>query len=142
MKNILEKLSAELELKEVHFLGEILDEVITGKWIYISDAFILPGRLGLSVVHSFCFGTPVISQMKDKNFHGEGIGYMKNGINGFLTRDGNLNELAGKMNKIITDPGLSGRLRHNAFETAKNECSITGMVQGFSDAINFVRKLK
>ncbi|MEP7146071.1 MAG: glycosyltransferase family 4 protein [bacterium] len=141
MKNILQKLSSELKLKNICFHGEILDEEITGKWIYISHAFVMPGRLGLSVVHSFCFGTPVISQNKTKYFHGEGIGYMKDGINGFLTENGNINELADKMNEIISDPELSGRLRHNAFMTAKNECSIESMVNGFSDTINFVRKI-
>ena len=139
MKSTLQKLAVELKIKNVHFLGEILDEEITGKWIYISDAFIMPGRLGLSVVHSFCYGTPVISQKKDMFFHCEGIGYMKDGVNGFLTEDGNITELTDKMNAIISDPELSGRLRNNALETARNDCSIDRMVDGFKKAIEYVR---
>ena len=89
----LKKLTKELGSNNIIFTGEILDEEQTGKWIYISDAFIMPGRLGLSVVHSFCFGTPVISQKKEKYFHGEGVGYIKDGVNGFLIEDGNVNAI-------------------------------------------------
>lgn len=134
----LKNLSAELGLKKTDFKGEILDEEITGKWIYISDAFVMPGRLGLSVVHSFCFGTPVISMNKESDFHSEGIGYLKDGENGFLTEDGNINELAQRMTEIIMNPDLSGRLRENVFETVKNCASSENMFGGFQKAIEYV----
>jgi glycosyltransferase involved in cell wall biosynthesis len=137
-RNNLTNLSQELGLKNIHFTGEILDEEQTGKWIYISDAFIMPGRLGLSVVHTFCFGTPVISQRKEKYFHGEGIGYVKDGENGFLVEDGNVSELAEKMLLIISDNELSERLRTNAFYTSRNECSVENMIEGFEHAIEYV----
>lgn len=139
-KDKLLDLSKKLNLKNIYFTGEILDEVQTGKWIYISDAFVMPGRLGLSVVHTFCFGTPVISQKKEKHFHGEGIGYVKDGVNGFLVEDGNISELAKKMKLIISDNELSGRLRLNAFNTSLNECSVENMINGFERAIEFVSK--
>jgi len=132
-------LSKELYLKNIYFTGEILNEEQTGKWIYISDAFVMPGRLGLSVVHAFCFGTPVISQNKDKHFHGEGIGYIKDGENGFLAEDGNIQDLAKKMNLIISDRELSGRLRSNAFNTSQNECSADNMISGFERAVEYVK---
>ena len=137
--NKLLNLSKELYLKNIYFTGEILNEEQTGKWIYISDAFVMPGRLGLSVVHAFCFGTPVISQNKNKHFHGEGIGYIKDGENGFLAEDGNIQDLAKKMNLIISDRELSGRLRSNAFNTSQNECSADSMISGFERAVEYVK---
>ncbi|MBK8551335.1 MAG: glycosyltransferase family 4 protein [Ignavibacteria bacterium] len=139
-KNNLFKLSGELKIRKIHFTGEILDEEQTGKWIYISDAFVMPGRLGLSVVHSFCFGTPVISQRKEGHFHGEGIGYIIDGENGFLSADSNEKDMAFKMKEIISDAELSKRLRENAFAAAKNVCSIENMLNGFEQAIEFVSK--
>lgn len=138
-KSKLENLSRKLNLKNIFFTGEITDEELTGKWIFISDAFVMPGRLGLSVVHTFCFGTPVISQKKEKHFHGEGIGYIKDGVNGFLTEDGNISELAERMKRIISDPDLSDRLRRNAFHSSQNECSVENMINGFEKAIKSVR---
>lgn len=139
-ENELKNLSKELGLKNVDFKGEIIDEEITGKWIYISDVFVMPGRLGLSVVHSFCFGTPVISQDKGKYFHGEGIGYIKNGVNGLLSERENVKSLSDAMFRIISNPGFSEMLKQNAFETARTECSVEKMLSGFEKAIEYVNK--
>ncbi len=132
----LETLASELQIRSVFFEGEVLDDEITGKWIYASDAFVMPGRLGLSVVHSFCFGVPVISQNKAGYFHGEGVGYVRDGINGFLTKDNDLNDLAEKM-ILATKCELAAELGRNAFKTAKEECSIEMMLEGFSKAIEY-----
>lgn len=139
-KSTLENLSRELKLKNIFFTGEITDDELTGKWIFISDAFVMPGRLGLSVVHTFCFGTPVISQKKEKHFHGEGIGYVKDGVNGFLAEDENISELAERMKRIISDPELSDRLRTNAFYSSQNECSAENMINGINSAVEYVSK--
>lgn len=138
----LRKLSEDLNTRNVKFLGEILDEETVGKWIYVSDAFVMPGRLGLSVVHSFCFATPVISQKKETYYHGEGVGYIKDGFNGFLVEDGNTDKMAGIMNEIISVPGLSSKLKQNAFDTAINDCSLEKMLGGFNKAISHVLNKK
>lgn len=134
----LKKTVSDLQIRNVNFLGEITDEELSGKWIYASEAFVMPGRLGLSVVHSFCFGTPVISQNKKSHFHGEGIGYIKEGENGFLTEDGNTSALAGKMLWFTQNHDGSQEMRTNAFKTANTECSIENMISGFTKAIDYV----
>ncbi|MFZ1320681.1 MAG: glycosyltransferase family 4 protein [Ignavibacteria bacterium] len=142
----LKKLSSSLSLKNIYFLNEILDDAVTGKWIYSSDAFVMPGRLGLSVVHSFSFGTPIISQNKEGHFHGEGIGYIKDGINGFLVKDQDINALAEKMEYIISNnkndnnESISNKFRANAFSTAVNDASIEKMMSGFEEAVGFCLK--
>ena len=135
----LEELAHQTEGRIV-FAGEIIDEETVGKWIYISDAFVMPGRLGLSVVHSFCFGAPVISQKKDVFYHGEGIGYIKDGFNGLLAIDGDTTDLAKKMKLIAEDSQLSDRMRKNAMDIIVNECSVDKMISGFEEAIDFVLK--
>jgi glycosyltransferase involved in cell wall biosynthesis len=136
-RSSLEQLVKKHNVKNICFTGEILDEEQTGKWIYISDAFIMPGRLGLSVVHSFCFGTPVISQKKEKYFHGEGVGYIKEGVNGFLVEDGNIKALSDKMSEIISNADKAKELKKNAYLTARNDCSIEKMIEGFEKAIEY-----
>lgn len=138
----LQKLADELKLEKVKFTGEIIDAEITGMWIYVSDAFVMPGRLGLSVIHSFSFGIPVISMKKEKHFHSEGIGYIENGVNGFLVSDGSVDELADKMNLIISNPELSSRLKKNALRTAGDDGSIDKMLNGFENAIDYASRKK
>ena len=138
----LDALVNTLDLKSVNFLGEILDDEAVGKWIYVSDAFIMPGRLGLSVVHSFCFGTPVISQQKEYYYHGEGVGYIENGANGFLVKDGEIGELSHKMESILENETLRNQLKKGAFDTVINRCSINKMLEGFERAIKHISDKK
>ncbi len=131
----LRALVSDLCPDRVSFTGEIVESHEVGKWIYVSDAFVMPGRLGLSVIHSFCFGTPIISQRKNHYFHGEGVGYVKDGINGFLVEDGDVDKFSEKMKMIIADEALSASLRSHALETVLKEASIDRMIGGFRSAI-------
>lgn len=124
--------------RKIVFTGEETRDEVTGKWLYVSDAMVMPGRLGLSVVHSFCFGTPVISQNKSGYFHGEGVGYIKDGINGYLATDGDAQDLAGKMKLTV---GSGEKMRQEAFGTASGEASIQSMCRGFEDAVKYVLSL-
>ncbi len=126
----------------VIFAGEITDDREVGKWLYISNALVMPGRLGLSVVHSFCFGTPVISQKKDSFFHGEGIGYLKDGVNGMLAEDGDAEDLERKMEVLITLPEMNDEMRRNALITVANECSVEKFLEGFESAVNYAMRQK
>ena len=134
-RNKLESLASELNIRNLAFLGEILDDEITGKWLYISDVFIMPGRLGNSVVHSFCYGTPVISTDKGDYFHCEGISFIKEGVNGYLAKDGDIKSITEKMTKIISDETQIAKMRIDSFNTAKEDCSIEKMVDGFREAL-------
>ena len=135
----LQRLAGSISEKIV-FKGEIFDDEQTGKWLYVSNALVMPGRLGLSVVHSFCFDTPVISQEKDSYFHGEGIGYLKNGFNGFLTKDGDEKDLAGKMRMLCDDHALLEQMRKNTTDTLLKECSVDKMIDGFQQAVDYVSR--
>jgi len=136
----LRKLAEELNLINCFFLGEILDQVEVGKWIYISDAFVMPGRLGNSVVHSFCFGVPIISQKKDYFYHGEGIGYIKNNENAFLAKDNDELDFAEKMKILMENPLIAEEMKEVAIKTVEDDCSLEKMIEGFENAINYVTK--
>jgi len=140
--NVLKKYVNENGLDNVYFLGEILDQYDVSKWIYISDAFILPGRLGNSVVQSFCLGVPIVSQEKEGHFHGEGIGYIKNNINSLLCSEGDVVDLKNKMEFIILNPEYSTELGKKAYKTVTVEASTERFIEGFEEAINYVSASK
>lgn len=129
------RLAAETNDK-ITFKGEITDDEAAGKWIFASDALVMPGRLGLSVAHAFSFGTPVISQKKDGFFHGEGIGYIRDGINGLLAEDGDVEGLADRMRVIAEDKDLHDNLSKGALETLREECSVQRMMDGFENSVS------
>ncbi len=80
-----------------YFHGPVYDDLETGKFLYASDLMVLPGALGLSIVHSFCFECPVVSFRQGKNgpYHGPEIDYVINGKTGYLADNGDLDDLAG-----------------------------------------------
>lgn len=138
LRKNLEVLCEQLSLKDVFFTGSILDDEAIGELLYISDVMVMPGRLGLSVIHSYCFDTPVISQNKDHAFHGEGVFYLKNGQTGFLVEDGNQNELTSRIMIVLEDDRLKVFFRKNIRTVLEKECGIEKFIEGFGNAINFV----
>ena len=48
-------------LDNVFFYGAVYDDMLIGKYLFISDLVLNPGYLGLSIIHAFSFGTPVFS---------------------------------------------------------------------------------
>lgn len=130
----LEEIARSEGLQRVRFMGEISDPQEVGRLLYLSEAMLMPGRLGLSVVHAFCFGTPVLSQDKGELFHGEGIGYMEPGRNGILARDGDRDEITQSIVTLARDPSLRAALSEGALRTLRERASIERMVDGLEAA--------
>lgn len=92
LKNIVKK----LKLDNVCFYGSCYDETMLSKLIGGADILVSPGNVGLSVVHAFSFGTPVIShdnlitQMPE-------VEIIEVGVNGELFKEGDVNDLKEKI---------------------------------------------
>lgn len=127
----------DLKINNVIFKGEIIDPELVGKYLYVSEALVMPGRLGNAVVHSFCFGTPVISFNKSYFYHGEGIGYLHDNKNGLLANDNDIESLSEKMIYILNNAGERLKMSQEAILTVENECSIDKMAEGIINAIKF-----
>lgn len=48
-------------VSNVWFYGPSYDDAILGKLIYNADLCVAPGNIGLTAIHSLCFGTPAIT---------------------------------------------------------------------------------
>ncbi|MBP7608579.1 MAG: glycosyltransferase family 4 protein [Steroidobacteraceae bacterium] len=137
LRNTLEEMARALGIC-VRFVGEVTEPADVGAWLSASNALVMPGRLGLSVIHAFCFGVPVISQHKEGNFHGEGIGYLRDGENGRLVADGDIMGLSAAILELGRNTEIGAALSNGARRTAEQEGSLATMVQGFCNAIEYV----
>ncbi|HJZ39115.1 MAG TPA: glycosyltransferase [Bacteroidales bacterium] len=45
----------------VHMTGSIYDDTLSGKYLFVSDVMLMPGCLGLSVIHALSYHCPVVS---------------------------------------------------------------------------------
>ncbi len=139
-RSSLEELARVLELRTVRFAGEITDAEAVGRMLVVSRAVVVPGRLGLTVVHAFCFGVPVISQAKPSHFHGEGIGYVRDGENGILVPDGDISALARAILLLAENDDVHSKMSNAARQTVEEEASIDLMVSGLVDAVELASR--
>ena len=125
---------------DVHFLGPIIDERKVSAYMFASDIMVVPGRLGLIVIHSYCFDLPVISQENIGTSQGEGISFLKHGETGYLVQDGNLNEMTQCILQLLHSEQLQLTFKENIRKTLQEECGFEKMMSGFEDVITFVNK--
>jgi len=129
----------------VRFWGNISDDIFLGKLLFSSDIMIIPGDIGLSVAHSFCFDCPVVTQKQGKEgpFHGPEIEYLINGVTGFLVEYGNNGKMANTIsNYLLSSNDVKDRFKDNIRKMIENKCSIDSMIDGFKKAIDYCQKAK
>lgn len=100
-----------------------------------SDVFCMPGPVGLSIVDSFYCGLPIVTEAGDESPESM---YLKNGINGFIVPEGDVKELAEKLQMMMEDDKLRERFSQAAITEISTNGHIDRMCEGFSSALQFV----
>lgn len=105
-----EKLGAQAEWLDVrvHFPGAIYDERTLGTMFHAADLTVMPGAIGLLVMHSLVFGTPVVSH---DNFDRQGPEYeaIVEGVTGGFFKEDSVESLADAIAKWISDDTVKAR---------------------------------
>ena len=100
-----------------------------------SEVFCLPGSIGLSIVDAFFCGLPAVTE---DGWHGPEIMYLKDGVNGFIVPQGDIVQLAEKLDALLKDHALRQRFS----QAARTEIATTGhidrMCEGFRSALEYV----
>tara|TARA_X000000368_G_C23005294_1_gene700887 strand:- start:328 stop:1428 length:1101 start_codon:yes stop_codon:yes gene_type:complete len=101
--------------------GPCYDEIKLGELIYNSSLCVIPGDIGLSIMHSFVYGTPVIT---NNNFssHGPEFEAIIRGKTGDFFVENSLQDLC---NKILNWIFISGKekfkIRQNCFKIIEDK---------------------
>ncbi len=122
--------------QHVRWLGAIYDEQALAPWFLSSKALIHPGAIGLSLLHAFGYGLPVITHDNIENQMPE-IAALKQGENGLLFAAGDVGSLAKTIDYLLDDKTISDRLADGAYQTAKNEFNTEIMAEQFYQVTNF-----
>ena len=139
--NLIEKVKL-LGLDNFHFVGEVYDDEVSGKYLYCSDLMIMPGYLGLSVNHSLCFDCPVVSFEQGPNgpFHSPEVEYIINNKTGYLAKNNSLSDLVNWVLKYFNDCNLQKVMKDEIRNSVEFVFSKDKMVNGFLDALEYVQK--
>lgn len=106
------------EKEEVYLLGSIIDGVI--KYFMAADLFALPSEGGLSINQAMICGKPIVASSAD----GTELDLIEEGKNGYLFSEGNVQEMAEVMNRILIDDTkrkVMGNYSRTIIETRVNE---------------------
>lgn len=133
--NKLKKIVGEFGIeKNVRFLGPIYDERQLAPWFMSAKLFCYPANIGLSILHAFGYGLPVITS-DNRAAQNPEIESLQDGYNGLVYADGEADALAETLARVLDDPAMQQKLAANAHETATDTYSLTAMVDGMEAAI-------
>jgi len=117
------------------WLGPEYKEKDLAYWFLVSHCFVYPGAIGLSLLHAFSYSLPVITHNNLKN-HMPEISAFKDTHNGLMFKEGNDDDLANKIEKMLSDNDMRKNLSINALETVKDSFTFEQMLRRFEVALN------
>jgi len=135
----LRQLAQELGVAEqVRWLGAQYEEANIAPWFLSSLCFTYPGPIGLSILHAMGYGLPVVTH-NDRRRHNPEIVVLREGWNGLMFHDGDINDLANKIQYLAGNEEHRQVLAANAYATAHEEFTLQNMVERFSAAAEHAR---
>lgn len=120
----------------IRFVGAIYDEMQLAPWFLSADVFAYPTYIGLSLLHSFGYGLPVVT-CDDPKAHGPEIDVLRDGENGLLYRTGDVQSFANTIGKLLKDKPLAKTLSAEALRTVEEDVSLKNMVDQMAAAVRY-----
>jgi glycosyltransferase involved in cell wall biosynthesis len=120
----------------VRFVGPVYEEIKLAPWFISSGLFCYPSGVGLSIIHAFHYGLPIVT---DDSFalHNPEIEAMHPGENGLLYRYNDAADLAEKLATLLADKQRRQQMSAAALATARDQFNLSTMVDGFEAAIRY-----
>lgn len=136
-KTRLRKLSEELAVdKNVVFVDGTYDENKLAPWFLSADVFCYPANIGLSLIHAFWYGLPVVTT-DDITSQNPEISALQTGVNGLYYTHGSAEALAETLKRLLQDDTLQKSMSEAARRTVEAEYTIPRMVDGLEAAIRY-----
>ncbi len=135
-----QRLAKELNLENRFlWLGATRDQNVMAPWFLSSKLFVYPGSIGLSILHSFSYGLPVVAHSNAEHQMPE-FEAMKDGVNGLCFQENDWRDLAIKILSVIDDDERLEQMKREALKTAA-DYSMDKMVEHYIEAIEATHRL-
>ena len=120
----------------IRFLGAIYGEEQLAPYFMSSTLFCYPSNMGLSILHAFGYGLPVVCGDRQE-LMGPEVEALRPRENGLFFKHGDADSLAQALDQILSDQGLARKMSDGAADTVNNRYNIDTMVTGIEDAIRY-----
>jgi glycosyltransferase involved in cell wall biosynthesis len=131
MRSELEALVKMRGLQEsFRFVGAVYDEAALSRWYLCADVFVVPTFIGLSAHHAMSYGVPVVT---DDSFDSQGSEFdiLAEGLNALTYHEGDAEDLAKVLVRVVSDPELRRLLASNARKTIENVHNLENKAKNF-----------
>lgn len=119
----------------IRWLGPIYDEEELAPWFMSALCCVLPGSIGLALIHALAYGLPVVTH-GERGLHCPEIAALRPGENGLTFPRGDALELSRQLLRFSSEPDLRRRLSEAASQTVRTEFSFDRMVDRFAEGIS------
>ncbi|NQU32449.1 MAG: glycosyltransferase [Bacteroidetes bacterium] len=127
----LEKMTRAANLENyVRFVGQIYQEEEIAPWFLSSKVLIHPAAIGLTLLHSFGYGLPVVIHGNSK-LHGPEYSAFESEFNGRNFKIGDIRNLADTVIELLSDTKACSDMKENALFIARNKYNVDVMVERF-----------
>lgn len=132
LKELAKKLAVE---RYIVFAGSIFEEEELAPYFLSSEIFIHPSSVGLSMMHAFGYGLPIVVDDVE-GMHGPEYGAFRNNETGKNYERNNSEDLANKIIEIANQPVLLTQMQINVLKIAREEYNVDVMVKRFIKMVN------
>lgn len=116
----------------IHYLGPKFGKEKTAL-VALAKVFLMPGLVGLAVLDSFAYGTPMVTT--DLPYHSPEIDYLEDGMNGVIVKEADSAEAyAAAVGNVLTDDEYRNLLQRGA-EQALQTYTIQSMANRFAQGV-------
>ena len=138
----LHELVRSLQLdRHVRFMGAMYDQEQLAPWFLSADVFCVPDQVGLSILHAFGYGLPVVTS-DHVEAHGPEFEALRHEENGLIYPHGDASGLAAALRRLFDDGGLRGRMARAAEELVQTQYTVKRMVDGMEAAVRYAHGMR
>jgi glycosyltransferase involved in cell wall biosynthesis len=132
-----ETLKAQMNQANTLYLGEVYDShnLQISRIFKMADICSIPGHVGLGLNQAFFWGLPMVTE---QGHQPPEIEYLKDGRNGFLVPENDLQALRERIIYLIDNDKVRAEFSRNAKDDILREASIEDMFSKFNDCIEFI----
>ncbi len=123
----------------VRMPGSVYGEDQLAQWFLSALVFCYPNCLGLSVLHAFGYGLPVVTN-EDMWAHPPEPQAMRHGENGLLVDLEDPGSLANAIARLLDDEALARRMGEAGRQLVLKQYTLANMVDGYEAAIRYAHR--
>ncbi len=118
----------------VRFVGELYEELDLAPWFLSATVFVHPAAIGLSLLHAFGYGLPVVTHATAAH-HGPEFAAFTEGLSGRTYRENDVADLAATVVSLLGDEAARSAMARHVRHIVQCEHNVDVMVERFVTAV-------